>query len=484
MTDKIMKTIFMMCLLAVASQQMSAEGIKTAGDGKTYTLDLLSQMEGSGVEKYVDENNGEVVYIMSANDTIATGDKFVMDDNVSLLFGDNVTFVIEGEADFQLKNGATFDNAFVGAEVVRPVGIMMKNEQSQTVFRNCTFNFVGLRNMSAKGLKVDNCAFNYNNGAIGQAALTIGTDGAPFEVTNCTFSHNSKAAIAGAANYRNPLLIEDCEFYANGQANGNTPQLNLTVADNVVIRGCTIEGDPEKTMVGGIVVANLMGYTDEMNTLIEDNIITDGRFGIATYMGQNVVIRNNTLKDNCHEVNPMNGGSGINVYDPFGKQKSYIEGNHIEGSLWGVTIVGDNNTYANLGRIDVEPTSEDYNPGGNVFVNNGNGGQLYDLYNNSPSTVYAQGNTWNVSEQTEEQIESVIFHNHDDWTLGTVIFMPAKETTGISSPDNTPLRFDNSIYDLQGRRYHSELQISNYRKGLFVIRPAGQGKNGKKMVIK
>ena len=150
----------MMCLLAAAAQQMSAEGMKTAGDGTTYTLDLLSQTEGSGVEKHVDENYGQVIYILSANDTIAAGDKFVMEDNVSVLFDDNVTFVIEGEADFGLENGATFDSAFAGTALVRPVGIMMKNEQSQTLFRNCTFNYVGLRNMSAKGLKVDNCAFN------------------------------------------------------------------------------------------------------------------------------------------------------------------------------------------------------------------------------------------------------------------------------------------------------------------------------------
>ena len=471
----------MICLLAAGAQQLSAEGIKTAGNGKTYTLDLLSQMENAGVVKYVDEDYGEVIYILTANDTIAAGDKFVMEDNVTVQFDDKVTFVIEGEADFQLENGATFDSAFESAELVSPVGIVMKNEQNQTVFRNCTFNHVGLRNMSAKGLKVDRCTFYYNNGAIGQAALTIGSDGAPFEVTNCSFSHNSKAAIAGAANYRNPLLIEDCEFHYNGQANGNTPQLNLTVADNVVIRGCTIEGDPEKTMVGGIVVANLVGFTDELNTLIEGNTITDGRFGIATYMGQNVVIRNNMLKDNCHEVNPMNGGSGINVYDPFGKQKTYIEGNHIEGSLWGVTIIGNYDTYTNLGRIDVEPTSEDYNPGGNVFVNNGNGGQLYDLYNNSLSTVYAQANTWNVSEQTEEQIETVIYHNHDDWTLGTVIFMPAKETTGIID-NNRETITNNRYYDLQGRLVNLDVDV-NVKKGLFIISPA-QGKNRKKMVVK
>ena len=463
-----MKKMLMICLLAAAVQQASAEGIKTAGDGKTYTLDLLSQMENTGVDKYVDEDDGEVIYTLLANDTIAAGDRFVMEDNVTVLFDDNVTFVIEGEADFRLTKGATFDSAFDDADYVSPVGIVMKNEQSQTVFQNCTFYYVGLRNMSAKGLKVDNCAFYNNNGAIGQAALSIGTDGAPFEVTNCIFSFNKKAAIAGAANYRNPLLIEDCEFYCNGQANGNTPQLNLTVADNVVIRGCTIEGDPEKTMVGGIVVANLMNYAGELNTLIENNTITDCRFGLATYCWQKAVIRNNTLKDNCYEVNPMNGGSGINVYDPYYLQHTYIEGNHIEGSLWGVTLVGGKE--ANLGRIDVDPASEDYNPGNNVFVNNGNGGVLYDLYNNSTNTVYAQGNTWNVSEQTEEQIEGVIFHKHDNPSLGAVIFMPAKGTTGIhfinqDEDENFVTKTRNgNVYDLQGRH------MAQPSKGLYIMK--------------
>ncbi|MCR4957263.1 MAG: right-handed parallel beta-helix repeat-containing protein [Prevotella sp.] len=465
-----MKKIAMLCLLAAVAQQMSAEEIKTAGNGKTYTLDLLSQMESDAVEKYVDEDDGEVIYTLYDNVTIAAGDKFEMEDEVTVLFDDKVTFTIEGEADFQLAKGSVFDSAFDSYDGVAPVGIVMSNEKSQTMFQNCAFYYVGLRNMSKKGLKVDNCAFYYNNGAIGQAALTIGTDGAPFEVTNSTFGYNQKAAIAGAANYRNPLLIEDCEFYCNGQANRNTPQLNLTVADNVVIRGCTIEGDPEMTMVGGIVVANMVGFTGELNTLIEDNIIKDCRFGMATYLEQKAVIRNNILKDNCHEVNPMNGGSGINVYDPYKLQYTYIEGNYIEGSLWGITLVGGKE--ANLGRIDVEPTSADYNPGGNVFVNNGNGGVLYDLYNNSPNTVYAQGNIWNVSQQTEEQIESVIFHKHDDSKLGTVIFMPPAPTTGITSQSllTTPSSMLQGIHDLQGR------SVQHPSKGIYII-------NGKKVVM-
>lgn len=457
----------MMLLLATVCQQLSAEGLKTAGDGTTYTLDMLAAMDGSGVEKWVDDEDGEVTYMMLANDTIAAGDKFVMEDDVTVMFDDDVVFVIEGDADFKLEQGSIFDSAYDDADYVKPVGIKVMSEEAQVEFQNCTFYFVGLRGMSSKGLKVTDCHFFYNNGAIGQGALTLGNDLAPFEVRDCSFEFNSKAAIAGAANYRNPLLIENCYFNANGQANGNTPQLNLTVASQVTVKGCTIEGDPECNMVGAIVVANLLGFTDELNTLIEDCTISDCRFGIATYLWQNAVIRNNTLVNNCHESNPMNGGSGINVYDPYYQQITRIEGNHIEGSLWGITLVGGGN--ANLGRTNVDESDPDYNPGNNTFVNNGNSGLLYDLYNNSTNTVYAQGNTWNVSEQTEEEIETVVFHKHDNPSLGQVIFMPAATTTGVNTVKMNKEMMKNDAYDLQGHKVRGGKRVVRIVEGRKVI---------------
>ncbi len=461
---QILGTLALMALFTGAN----AEGIKTAGDGTTYTLDLLSQMENTGVEKWVDDETGEVTYMLLANDTIAEGDKFVMDDDVEVMFDDNVQLLIRGEADFNLVSGATFESAYDDADYVKPVGIRIENELTQTAFSKCFFYTVGLRCASTKGMTLNNCGFYYNNGAIGQGALTLGTDGAPFTITNCEFANNSKAAIAGAANYRNPLLIENCLFSANGQANGNTPQLNLTVASEVVIRSCTIEGDPALNMVGGIVVANLMGYDGTYNTRIENCTISDGRFGLATYMRQNAYICNNTLLNNNHETNPMNGGSGINVYDPTFTQYTYIEGNHIEGSLWGITLVGG--AEANLGHIDVSQDSPQYNPGGNTFVNNGNRGVLYDLYNNSANTVYAQGNTWNVSQQTEELIESVIFHQTDNPSLGQVIFWPAATPTAVTTMSSH--RADsNSVYSLSGQR----IMGGNSRHGVFV-------ENGRKTV--
>ncbi|MBR2234911.1 MAG: hypothetical protein IJ892_07645 [Prevotella sp.] len=462
-----MKKTMMMLVLAAACQTLSAEGLKTAGDGTIYTLDMLSTMAGSGVEKWVDDEDGEVFYTLLANDTIAAGDKFVMEDDVSVLFDDDVLFVIEGDADFKLEKGSIFDSAYDDADYVKPVGIKVTSEETQVEFQHCIFYYVGLRGASSKGLKVTDCSFYNNNGAIGQGALTLGYDLAPFEVRGCNFDFNSKAAIAGAANYRNPLLIEDCYFNANGQANGNTPQLNLTVASQVTVRGCNIAGDPTKDRVGAIVVANMVGFTGELNTLIEDCTISNCRFGIATYLWQNAIIRNNVLLDNCHESNPMNGGSGINVYDPYYQQITRIEGNRIEGSLWGITLVGG--ASANLGRTDVDENDPDYNPGNNTFVNNGNGGVLYDLYNNSTNTVYAQGNTWNVSEQTEEEIEKVVFHQHDDASLGQVIFMPAATTTGVSAALMNKETVENGAYDLQGRKVRGGKKALRIVEGRKVV---------------
>ena len=96
-----------------------------------------------------------------------------------------------------------------------------------------------------------------------------------------------------------------------------------------------------------------------------------------------------------------------------------------------------------------------------MFKDNGNNGQLYDLYNNSTITVYAQGNTWNVSQQTEEQIETVIFHKKDNPSLGEVIYWPAANSTDIRNGHNSEK--NSAIYDLQGRK------TTVLSKGIYIV---------------
>ena len=457
-----MKSFFTLAAAALLSINVSA--YKTPGNGTTWSFATLAKESGSGVS--IVDVDGKSCFLLTQNDTIAEGDQFVMDKQATVLFGNSITFVVMGHADFTADNALFAPYTEAGGQS-EPYGIVVSNEVSQTVFTNCHFSVVGLRSMSSKGMSLSDCSFTDHNGLSGQAALLLGTNGAPFSVVRCAFTHCRRCAIAGAANYYNPLTIENCVFTENGQANGNTPQLNLTVASKVTVKDCIIKGDPTKNNVGGIVVANLMGSPEVMKTYIEDCHITDNRFGIATYLSQRAYIRNNIIVDNNHETNPNNGGSGINVYDPYNTQITYIEGNYIEGNLWGVTLVGG--MTANLGRIDVQEDHISYNPGRNVFKNNGNNGVLYDLYNNSKNTVYAQGNTWNCAAQTAEEIEKVIFHKADDDALGEVIFMPQDDGVTILSADKT-VNQSARAYNLQGI-----LQASPSGRGISIV-------NGKKIL--
>ena len=390
-------------------------GFKTKGDGTTYSFETLSQLDGSGVT--AEMVDGRKVYTMSASDTIAAGDHFKAVDGGTVRMMGGVTLRIEGSADFESEEGYTFVDASEGGTAV---GIVL-NDVTSSVWTNCTFEGVGLKLTSCKAGNLTKCTFTKNNGTIGQSALVL---------------------------------------TSNGTLNGNTPQLNLTVADAVVVENCTITGNPAHTMVGAIGISNFYGHQGN-NISIIGCTISDNRYGIGTVGPMSITIKDNTLTDNKYEENPMNGGSGISLYDPYQLTTAMISGNRIEGSLWGVTVIGCKDV--NLGRTDVGTDDENYNAGGNTFKDNGNGGELYDLYNNSANTVYAQNNTWNVSSQTQEEIETVIVHKADDATLGEVIYWPAANgASGVESvtekrkTSNIKLQ-TSDIFDLQGVR-HSQPQ--------------------------
>jgi hypothetical protein len=246
-------------------------------------------------------------------------------------------------------------------------------------------------------VNLDNCYFAIHDGSTA-AALYFMSDGAPCRIEFCDFDHCQKAAIGSAANASRPLTISHSHFMYNSAANNNIPQINITAAKPLRIEWCDVTGDPSNTMVGGIGISNFMGYDADIT--ISCCSITNNRYGIGIVgPAAKIMFDSNTLNNNRFETNPMNGGSGISLYDPYQQTEAYIFNNRIKKSLWGVTVIGCKKV--NLGWLE---QGDDYNPGLNVFEDNGNNGQLYDLYNNSANTVYAQGNTWNVSEQTEELI--------------------------------------------------------------------------------
>ena len=456
--------VFLTLMAALVCQITHAvDTYTTKGDGTTYSIQTLAEINESGVIAYdIDVDEWRTEYELQKSITIAAGDKFVMDDALVVFFNKDVCLTIEGEANFKCDEGSIF-KAF---DEISGSSVRLKCNTT-TEMSTCKFYTVGVEVMGEGAINMYNCYFKNHDG-LTAAALYFISNGAPSIIQYCEFHSCQKAAIGSAANASRPLTIKYSIFNMNSAANGNIPQINITAANPLVVDDNTVEGNPENTMVGGIGISNFMGYDADIT--IKNCRIKDNRYGIGIVgPAAKIRIENNLLIDNCHETNPMNGGSGVSLYDPYQQTEAMITGNHIKGSLWGITVIGCKDV--NLGRIDVPQTDEHYNPGENIFLNNGNNGELYDLYNNSANTVYAQGNRWNVSEQTQEQIETVIYHKHDNSSLGEVIYWPAATTTNIGDMSEEERSVEGNCYDLQGRKVTKQLKT----KGIYIV-------NGKKVV--
>jgi hypothetical protein len=177
------------------------------------------------------------------------------------------------------------------------------------------------------------------------------------------------------------------------------------------------------TQVGGIAITTLAGGS--LKARIEDNMINDNRYGITQY-GNNIgsIIRNNEILNNNTQGDPMLGGSGINFYGNSTNQ-AMVNGNLIKGNLWGITI--QNSAMPNFGQV----SGLLVNPGMNQFFDNGNSGEIYDLYNNTPNPIMAENNYWGTMDP--EVVEAHIFHQPDNASLGMVDYLPLYDIyTGIT----------------------------------------------------
>lgn len=388
------------------------ETFVTDGVGTTYTFADLAAIEYSGVEGA----NGE--YVVTADIMVSETDIIALGDAKRVVFNDAVRLGVEGMADFV----ATEQISFAAAREAIPDPIYFTGDvEGAGSFKNIAFNGVTMRYFGAADLTVEDCVFT---GVVDtEPCISLGGGGL-VTVSNCDFTENAYPAINGAANIVTPLIFQDNYLYKNSLSAKNKPQINVTVGgqSGVKILRNVVIGPAEVTTNGGIAVSNMMSLVGSHVVEISDNEVSDNRYGIALYGQMNAVINDNVLMNNNYESNPMNGGSGVSLYG-IGVQNVYMSGNHIEGHFWGITnIKYYANPNLNLGNLT---EGDNYNPGGNVFVNNGNGGVLYDLYNNSTADVMAQGNIWNVDVQDEESIEGVIYHKVDQSNLGLVTFMPA-----------------------------------------------------------
>lgn len=472
-----MKIYTLSAALLLACSLSASAAYETPGTGKTYTLQSLVGVAPDSVL----QANGKT-FTVAYDITINENDKFVLDDNVTVLFKEKAVLTINGHGTLVASERSYIKCA--EGELGKGIYMHYDGTEPQTV-RNLDFDGAQLRNYGKRGFTIEYCNFRNANGKLNSSgAIAIGTSNACFVVRNCRFENNSVPAIGGGANIANGIIVENCYLNNNVTENRNKPQLNLTVGgpDSVIIRNCEIIGNPEHTKVGGIAVANMLGISGTNNILIEGCTIKENRYGITTMGACHADIYNNTLINNNHETNPINGGSGISLNGSGKNLSANISGNHIEGNLWGITIIKC------AGEVNLGQLNNTKSPGFNKFLNNGNNGNKYDVYNNQTANVYAQNNCWGVTEQKAELIKDVIFDKTDDENLGQVIFEPFWDSVEGVNADQQGIVYSNgeiitlsgnettlTIYDATGAKLTvmsttgGRASLNEMPKGMLIV---------------
>lgn len=377
------------------------------------------------------------VYTLSQNLTIAAADTFTINESTVLHIDPNVAITIAGTltADAEAIT-ITATNTATPYETIR------FEEGSTGFLRNVTVDYgKGIR-VATGNFEMQSCSMSYHiAGTTTSAALTFST-GNPL-INNSTFTNNVIPAFGSGANIESAPTFSNNYLENNNTANTNRPQINMGPSGNDTIRivNNIIKGNPMLTMVGGISASSLLGNNNRV--IIDNNIISDNRYGItvagATSSGY---IRGNVIEDNNTQNNPALGGSGIslNASGTSAIMNIIASDNVIRRNLWGITLIGQ--ARINLGSDD--PAA--FNPGNNVFADNGNGGNTYALFNNTPHPVSAIHNCWTEgSAPTAASVENVINHQVDDAALGLVTFTPFNDCLlgTVAFENNQPKLYPN-----------------------------------------
>ena len=450
-----------------------AQDYTTPNTGVTWTLDDIAAASPTTITVAGSD------YTLLGNLTIAENDTVIIDSDLTLSIDADKLITVFGA--FTVDSNAVTITAL---DVNTPYEGFRFEEFSEIDINNATIEYGGGLRVLTETFSIDNCTITNNvSGATTSAVIQL-SRGLP-QITNNTISFNENPAIGSAANSAVSAYIFNNTIEGNNQANSNRPQINLgtTLANEPLqIIQNTIIGDPALDQAGGIAIANFV--SGNVNVVIDNNIIRGNRYGI-TMLGINdsAEITNNIIEDNNIQGDPNLGGSGINLNSSTATNAVVVSGNEIRRNLWGITMQGS--ASINLG-------DDASNPGGNIFSENGNGGEVYALYNNTANTISAKNNCWIEGQQsTEQQVEDVIFHSVDDPTLGEVTFDPflcgilgvaenaIENFSFYPNPVKNEINFNNivsfekvQIYGVQGNLI-SSATISEGQNTLPVNLPSG-----------
>ena len=415
---------FFLCTLTGFAQYI------TPNTGVDWGLDELVANAPPGVISL----SGDV-YTISQNITVATADQLTIDENAEIRIEPDVQITIEGAL------VADAESILITAtNTAAPYDSIRFESGSSGYFNNVTIDYGKGMRVSTGNFEMQNSSMSYHIGGTTTSAAISFSTGNPI-VANSEFKYNIVPAFSSGANQEVAATFENNYLEGNNSSNTNRPQINMGPSGNDTIRiiNNIIKGNPALTLVGGISASSLLGNTNRV--IIDGNTIFDNRYGI-TVQGANSAgyIRNNIIEDNDTQNNPAQGGSGISLSAAGSATMNIIaSGNQIRRNLWGITLI-------TLARIDLGTTDPDDNsPGGNVFSENGNGGQTYALYNNTPNPVNAANNCWiEGTEPTATEVENVISHQPDNAALGLVSYTPFSCTLSTNDFAKTkPLVYPN-----------------------------------------
>ncbi|SMC58967.1 T9SS type A sorting domain-containing protein [Moheibacter sediminis] len=467
----------------------------TPNTGVEWTLDDIAAASPETVTVSGNE------YKLHENLIIETNDALLLNENLTLKIGSEVEIEVKGKF---ISDAGDEQITITAIDNETPYEGFWFYDESEGFFRNTLITHGGgIRVVTAK-FEMYNCEMTHNiksDGSSSGGAISF-SKGSPV-IKNSIFKFNVHPALSSGANTSVSALIEGNYFEGNNTSNNNRPQINMGPsgdADSIRIINNTVIGDRDLTMVGGISASSLVNVLNKI--VIKGNIVKNNRYGITSMGNSTGVIADNVIEDNNSEGIPMNGGSGINL---FSTNLIYVKNNQIRRNLWGVTMQGT--AQANFGSDD----DEDFNPGGNVFSENGNEGEVYALFNNTPNTVKALHNCWiEGQESTIEDVENVISHKNDDDTLGEVFFDPFECGVLMSINDLNKNSFkiypnparnsffiesqekgNVTVYDLSGKKVLSKNNLNGQNqinislpKGIYLVEFDNQkSKTTKKLVV-
>lgn len=444
------KIILTIALIAGIFPAINAQWV-SPGEGITYTFaDLVEVTDGVVTV-------GENGFVVNADLTISAGDVLEINDQTSRVDFAEVLVTVNGS---MVCTNTNTRAKFYGLNEIQHFSMRFENATGCLIKKMYFSDGAGIKVIESD-VTFDDVKFVYFTRGYSNSVINILNCNPT--IRDCYFMLNESSAIGSPLNGQASPQILNCEFDTN--VNGiNAPQINLGpgAEDTIRIVGNEIYTIMAQWYVGGISIADLMGM-ESTKVLLKDNIIRDGRYGY-NQQGERIssVIVGNQFINNNHEENPMNGGSGISIYGTSITDKAYLRNNLITGNLWGITAIDQH---------DIDMGTED-DWGYNEIHDNGNGGVIYDLYNNSACNIMAVGNDWGTVE--EDVIESHIVHQNDDPGLGLVTYIPyvgGDDAIGEVFENNS-LK-DNLIYTVEGRCLGTELP-ENYR-GVYI-------RNGRKFV--